>query len=98
MKNQAAFANDNLVVRFKRFFKLRDIINENAVDAALNFAARFETVNNLDTRVFGDDVRVPARNAAVVENDVVVFRPPDVINFAGKQVNFPAFAAGICDF
>jgi hypothetical protein len=43
-------------------------------------------------------VRVAARNAAVVENDVIVFGSPDVVNRAGKQINFPASAAGVCDF
>jgi hypothetical protein len=62
------------------------------------FAVHLETVNDSDGGVFGDDVRVTTRNTAVVENDVVVLRPTDVVNRAGKQIDFPAFAARVCDF
>ena len=98
MKSKAAFANNYLVVLFEVLFKLRNIVDKDSVDAALDFAVYVKTVNDFDQRIFGDDVRVAARNAAVVQHDVVIFSSTDIINRAGKQVDFPTSAACVCDF
>ena len=94
-KLEFAFADDDLVARLERFFELRHAVYKNAVDAAKDLAVFKIAVDELEIRAVGDDLRVPARNAAVVQNDVVFLCPADAVGRAGNKIYFPAFARRI---
>ena len=96
-KFQPAFPNRYHIHFAEPVFELHCAIDENVIDASEKLAVFDKAVDYLEICRIGEYKSVLTRDAAIVEHDVILFRPADGVGCIEIQAHLPASAGGFGD-